>query len=121
MHLWLYSIFSFIRFRVYSFMLMSVIHLDLSFVQGDYYGSICTLLCADIQLDNDSLLKILFAHCMVLDSSSKVKCFYICRFLSETSIKFISIYQSVCSYNDVMKFLLPLLNHTAYIIPSEVH
>ena len=32
------------------FILRSLIHLDLSFVQGDKYGSVCILLHADIQL-----------------------------------------------------------------------
>ena len=41
--------------------------LDLSFVQGDKYGSICILLHADIQLDQHHLLKMLsFFHYMVL-------------------------------------------------------
>jgi hypothetical protein len=31
--------------------LMSLIHLDLSFVQGDKYGTICILLHAAIHLD----------------------------------------------------------------------
>ena len=49
--------FSSIRFSVSGFMLRSLIHLDLSFVQGDRYGSICILLHADIQLDWHQLLK----------------------------------------------------------------
>jgi hypothetical protein len=38
------STFSSIRFSVSSFMLRSLIHLDLSFVQGDKFGSIFILL-----------------------------------------------------------------------------
>lgn len=36
--------------NVSGFMLMSLIRLDLSFMQGDRYVSICSLLHADIQL-----------------------------------------------------------------------
>ena len=72
MHSRLFSSFSYSRFGVYYFMLRSLIHLDLSFVQGDKYGSICILLHADIQLDQHHLLKMLsFFHCMVLASLSK--------------------------------------------------
>ena len=39
-------------------MLRSVIYLDLSFVQGDNYVSICILLHADIQLDQHHLLNL---------------------------------------------------------------
>ena len=77
------------RFSVSSFMLKSLIHLDLSFVQGDKYGSICTFLHADIQLDKDHLLKILsFFHCMVLVSLSPIKCQQVCGFISGSSIQF---------------------------------
>jgi hypothetical protein len=48
-----------IRFSVSGFMLRSLIHLDLSFVQGDRCGSICILLHADIQLEQHHLLKML--------------------------------------------------------------
>jgi hypothetical protein len=40
-------------------MLRSVIHLDLSFVQGDKYKSICISLHVDIQFDQLHLLKML--------------------------------------------------------------
>jgi hypothetical protein len=40
-------------------MLRSLIILNLSFVQGDKYGSLC-ILHADIQLDQQSTLKILW-------------------------------------------------------------
>ena len=63
------STFSSIRFSVSGFMLRFLIHLDLSFVQSDKYGSICIFLCVDIQLVQHHLLKMLsfFFHCMVLD------------------------------------------------------
>ena len=46
----LFPTFSSIRFSVSGFMLISLIHLDLSFVQGNKYVSICILLHVDIQL-----------------------------------------------------------------------
>ena len=42
------------------FMLRSLIHVDLRFVQGDKCGSICILLHANIQSDQHHLLKTLF-------------------------------------------------------------
>jgi hypothetical protein len=55
-------------------MLKSLIHLDLSFVQGDRYGPICIVLHADIQLIKHHLLKVISVfHCMVLPSLSKIK------------------------------------------------
>ncbi|ERE66736.1 Protein of unknown function DUF3704 containing protein [Cricetulus griseus] len=44
-------------FSVAGFMLRSLIHLELSFVHGDRYGSICSLLLASIQLCQQHLLK----------------------------------------------------------------
>jgi hypothetical protein len=55
----LFSTFSSIRFSVSGFMLRSLIHLDLSFVQGDEYGSIFIFLHTDSQLDQHHLLKML--------------------------------------------------------------
>ena len=64
-----------IRYSVSNFMLMSLIHLDLSYVQANKHGSIWIVLYADIQLDHDTcwMCSPLF-HCMVLASSSKRKC-----------------------------------------------
>jgi hypothetical protein len=59
MHSRLFSTFSSIRFNVSGFMLKSLIHLNLSFVHGDKYGSISILLHVHIQLDQHHLLKIL--------------------------------------------------------------
>jgi hypothetical protein len=60
---------------VSSFMLRSLIHLDLSSVQGDKYGSICILLHAGIQSDQHHLLKMLsFFYCTVLTSLSMIVC-----------------------------------------------
>jgi hypothetical protein len=50
-------------------MLKSLIHLDMSSVQGDKYGSIFNLLHVDIQVDQHHLSKMLFLfYCMVLAS-----------------------------------------------------
>ena len=71
----LLSTFSSIRFNVVRLMLMSLIHLDLSFVHGDGYGSIFILLQVDIQLFQHYLLKMLsFFLCMVLAPLSKIRC-----------------------------------------------
>ena len=78
--------FSSIRFGESGFMLRSLIHLDLSFVQGDKYGSMCILLHEDIQLDRHNLLKMLsFFCCLVLASLSKMKYLYMSGFTSESS------------------------------------
>jgi hypothetical protein len=62
------------RFSVSGFMLRSLIHLDLSFVHGDKYGSIFIFLHIDCQLDQHHLLKMLsFFHCIFLASLSKIK------------------------------------------------
>ena len=50
---------SFSSVSVTGFMLSSFMHLNLSFVWGDRYGSICIFLHARIQLDQDHLLKML--------------------------------------------------------------
>jgi hypothetical protein len=59
MHSRLFPTFSSVRVNVSGFMLRSLIQLDLSFMQGDKHGSICILLHADRQLDQDHLLKML--------------------------------------------------------------
>jgi hypothetical protein len=67
--------FSSIRFNESGFMLRSLIHLDLSFVQGDKYGSTFIFLHTDSQLDQYYLLKMLsFFHCIFLAALSKIKC-----------------------------------------------
>jgi hypothetical protein len=47
----------FMRFSISGFMLTSLIHLHLSFVLGDEYGSICIILQVDIQLEQHHSLK----------------------------------------------------------------
>jgi len=65
MHSRLLHTFPSIRFSVFSSVLMPWVHLDLRFMQGDRYGSICILLHADIQLDLHHSLKILSSNCSV--------------------------------------------------------
>ena len=66
--------FSSIKFSASGFRLRSLIHLDLSFVQGDKNGSICILLHADCELNQNHLLKMLsFFPWMVLVPLSKIK------------------------------------------------
>ena len=61
-----------IRFSIYGLMLRSLIHLELSFVQGGKYGSVFVLLYADIQFKQHHLLKMLsFFQCVFLTSSLK--------------------------------------------------
>ena len=55
----LFPTFSSISFSVSGFMWSSLIHLDLSFVQGDKNGSICLLLHDNRQLNQHHLLKML--------------------------------------------------------------
>ena len=67
--------FSSMRFSVVGFMLRSLIHLDLSFVHGNRYGSIFILLHVDIQLCQHHLLNMLsFFHFIFLASLSKIRC-----------------------------------------------
>ena len=59
------SMFPFIRFSLSGFIWRFLIHMDLSFIQGDKNGSNCILLHADCQLDQHHFLKMLsFFHCM---------------------------------------------------------
>ena len=63
MNLRFFHTFSYIRFSISGFRWRSLIHLDLSFVQGDKNGSICILLHADCELNQNHLLKMLsFFH-----------------------------------------------------------
>ena len=67
--------FSSMWFKVDRLILMSLIHLDLSFVHGDRYGSTFILLQVDTQLCQHHLLKMLsFFHCIPLAPLSKIRC-----------------------------------------------
>ena len=70
----LFPTFFSISFSVYGFMKRSLIHLDLSLVQGGSNGSIHNLLHDNSQLCQHHLLKMLsFFHWMVLAHLSKIK------------------------------------------------
>ena len=49
-----------IMFNASGFMLWSLIHLDLTYAQGDKYGSICILLCVVIQFNHHHWLKMMY-------------------------------------------------------------
>ena len=86
----LFPTFSSLSFSVSGFMWRSLIHLDLSLVQGDKNGSICILLYADCQLNHHHLLKMLsfFPQWVVLAPLSKIKWQYVYGFISGSSILF---------------------------------
>jgi hypothetical protein len=113
----LFLTFSYIRFSVFGFMLRFLIHLDLSFVQGDKYRSIFIFQHTDCQLDQHHLLKMLsFLHCIFLPSLSKINS--VVLFLG---LQFYSIDQHVCLCTNTtwfLKFILFLLSYTPYFIPS---
>ena len=96
-----------ITFSVSCFMLMSLIHLYLSFVKGDKYGSIFILLDTDSQLDQHHLLKMLsFFHFIFLASLSNINYHKVCGFISQSSILFHwSMYMFLYQYHAVLFFL----------------
>jgi hypothetical protein len=68
----LFPTFFFISFNASGFMWRSLIHLDLSFVQGDKNGSICILLHVDYQFNQHHLLKMLtFSKILVTADAGK--------------------------------------------------
>ena len=70
----LFPTFSPIRFIVSGFLLRSLIHLDLSFVQGDKYGFIFIFQHTDCYLDQPHLLKVLsFINCVFKAYLSKIR------------------------------------------------
>jgi hypothetical protein len=85
-------------------MLRCLIHLDLSFVQSDTYGSICILLHADTQLDQHHLLKVFFFFFPLYDFGIFVKNLVsigMCLFLGFDLIPFTNLSVSVptpCSF-----------------------
>ena len=92
--------FSSISFIVSGFMWSSLIHLDLTLVQGDKNGSIHILLHENCQLCQHHLLKMLsFLHWMVLAPLSKIKCLG-----SFLSLQFYSIDLPVCDYGTPCSF-----------------
>ena len=105
LHSKLFSTFSSIRFSVSGFMLRSLIHLNLSFVQSHKYGYICVLLHANILYH---LLKIfLVFHCMVLAILSKIKHPCVFGFISGFLIQLHwSTHLFLCQYYSVLLLVL---------------
>ena len=99
-----------IWFSVVGFILRSLIHLDLSFVHGDRYGSIFILLEVDIQLCQHHLLKMFsFFHCVLLAPLSKIRCLQVCGLILGSLIH--SIGKHLCFYANTKLFsLLQLCN-----------
>ena len=102
-----------IWFILSSFMLQYWIHLDLSFVQADKYGSVCILLHADIQLNYHHLLKILsFLSLYTFDTFVKHQVSVVSAFISESnSIPFInlSVFMPIlCSFVCLFVFTIAL-------------
>jgi hypothetical protein len=101
----LFPTFSSINFSVYGFMWRSLIHLDLSFLQGDKNGSIRILLHDNCQLCHHHFLKMLyFFHWMVLvpcQRSSDHRC--VGSFLG---LQFYSIDLPVCRCTSTMQFFV---------------
>ena len=95
--------FSSIRFNVVRLMLRSLIHLDLSFVHGDRYGSIFILLHVDIQLCQHHLLNMLsFFYLVFFVSLSNISCSKVCVFIFGSLIQFHwSSCQFLCQYQAV--------------------
>jgi hypothetical protein len=101
----LFPTFSSISFSISGFMWSSLIHLDLTLVQGDRNGSICILLHDNHQLSQLHLLKMLsFFHWMVLaplSRSSDYKC--VGSFLG---LQFYCIDLPVCLCTNTMQFFI---------------
>ena len=104
------STFSSIRFSIYGIILASLIHLDLSFVKGDKYGSISIIPHTIIQLDQHNLLSFPIVWFCLL-CQKLIDCRYVGLFLDLS--EFSSIDQCVCVYAKTMQFLLLLLWSTA--------
>ena len=86
-HVRLFLTLSSVRFSVFSRMLRFLFHLELSFVLGDKYESIQNLLHVDLQFDQHHLLKrSSFFHCVFLASLLRIRCPYVLRFMSGSSI-----------------------------------
>jgi hypothetical protein len=109
----LFPPFSSISFSVFGFMWSSLIHIDLTLVQGDRNGSIHILLHDNCQLCQHHLLKMLsFFHWMALAPLSKTlssdhRC--VGSFLG---LQFYSIGLLVCCYTSTTQFLSQLLCST---------
>ena len=86
------------------FILRSLIHLDLSLVQGNRYGLICILIHVNKQLCQHHLLKMFsFIHCIILASLSKKSGVHSFVDLSQ-GLQFSSIDPHVCFYANTKLF-----------------
>jgi hypothetical protein len=113
MFLRLFPTFSYISFSVSGFMWSSLIHLDLTLVQGDKNGSICIPLHDNHQLCQNRLLKMLFFPLdgfisLVKQRSSDHRC--VGSFLG---LQVYSIDLPVCHCTRTMQFLSQLFCSTA--------
>jgi hypothetical protein len=104
----LFPNFSSIRFSVSGFMYWSLIHLDLSFVQGDKYGSIFILLHTDSQLNQHHVLKIHFFLLYIFDVFVKTQV-TVSVWVLFLGLQFYSIDQHLYLCTDTMQFLSQLL------------
>ena len=113
----LYPTFSSIESRISNFMLRSLIHLDLSFVQDNRHVSIWILLYASIQLDQHHLLTMLSVQMWVfLTSLSKNRCLQMCEFKPGSSILFHWVH---VFFHNTMLFLFLWLQEQLETIDSE--
>ena len=101
----LFSTCSSIRFSASnSFMVWSLIHLDLMFLQGNKYGSIFIFLHKASQLDQHDLFKLLsYFHCIILaffvkDQVLVTVCFYFGVFSSIPLINMSASVLTPCSF-----------------------
>ena len=89
--------FSSMRFSVVGFILRSLIDLDLSFVHGDWYGSIFIFLYVHIQLCQHHLLKMLsFFHLI-----------FFCSFVKNQV--FVGVWINIWVFNSIPLVLLSVL------------
>ena len=97
-----------IIFSVSGFRLRSLIHLDLSCVQGDKYVSFCILPHADIQLGQDHLCRMLFLfHYVFFGFFVKNQEFIDVDIFLD--LQFNSIDQPICFYTNTMNIKLLFL------------
>lgn len=110
-HSRLFPTFFSIRFSVSGLMLKSSNYLDLSFVQGDRYGSICILLFADVQLDQLSPIFYIFGFFI---KNYVSKCGWVCVWVFSLT-SFINVF--LCQHHAV--FITTSLR-LEMVIPLEV-
>ena len=93
-HWWLLHAFYSFRFNIVRVILRSLIHLDLGFVQGNRYESICFFLQADIQLCQYHLLKMLSVfYRIILAPLWEIRYSQLCGLITGPLIRF---HWSIC-------------------------